>query len=133
METNKQDAPQAPVIPESELKLPEESLNGAVQSPVTSARIVNPLLIVLLVVLLAVLAVVVIWGEQIIDIVMPATVSDTTMEMMPPTEEQATTSVETNAEMEVVEMEAELNDSELEEFDAEMEAIEAEIEAELGT
>jgi len=131
METNKQDAPQVPVIPESEMKLPEESVQGETQGSSPSARLVNPLLIVLLVVLLAILAAVIIWGEEIINTLMPTTTPNNTMEVKPLEENQATTTNKTDMESDVADMEAELSESELDEFDAEMQAIEAEINAEL--
>jgi|SRR5690606_17105891 len=115
-----------PVIPESELKLPEEGVNGVAPTPAPKHAI-NPLLIALLVLLLAILAAVIIWGEELIGMVFPGE----TVELPPLPEEQ----VERDDQTELMELEAEIEESEaaLDALEQEMNQMEAEIEAGLGT
>lgn len=117
--------PQPPVIPESELKLPEEGLNGAAPAPEAKFAI-NPLLIVLLVMLLAVLGAVIIWGEEIIEMVLPAEESEIPM----PAEEE-TVAEDTAAEITELEAEIDQNEAELNALEQELNQMEAEIEAEM--
>ena len=111
-----------PVIPESELKLPEEGVNGVTPAPAPKYAI-NPLLIGLLVLLLAVLAAVIIWGEQLIGLVLP----EDTVELPPLPEEQA----RQDSADELSELEAEIDqsESELNALEQELNQMEAEIEA----
>jgi len=122
MEQNNNTPNEAPLIPESEMKLPEESLNGAPQKPVPKTHLFNPLLIVLLVVLLAILAAVIIWGEELIGMVWP----QETVELQPLPEGEANN----NEVREVEQWESEMDTMDLNEIDSEMSSIEAEIEAE---
>lgn len=123
MDNNNQNQP--PQIPESEMKLPEEQFGDSAPAPEAGARTFSVVLVVLLVVLLAVLAAVIVWGEEILDLILP----DTTMELPPLPEPEAG---DATTEAEIEEIEAELEEAELEEFDAELAAIEAELEAELS-
>lgn len=117
-------APQPPVIPESEMKLPEEGIGGAsVPAAPSSKHLVNPLLIALFVLLLAILAVVIIWGEALVGLILPADGTELT-----PIDTATTTS--DAAELEAAEQE--LKSVNFDELEAEMNAIEAEIEAELN-
>ncbi len=117
-------APQAPFIPESEMKLPEESVVGTAVAPESSRHLFNPLLIALLVLLLAALAVVIIWGEDLIELVLPSAPID----QGPTMEEQAR-----NAELDALtKTENDLEAIDLSQPEAQMNAIEAEIIAEVN-
>jgi|GEM_PF-2674907 len=70
---------QAPFIPESEMKLPEESVAEGSSTTRSSGTGISILLIALLVFLLAILGIVIVWGEQIINLVLP----DQTVELPP--------------------------------------------------
>ena len=114
---------QVPSIPESEMKLPEEQFGEAAPAaePKTSSAWTIALFL-LLVVLLAALAVVVIWGEELIDMVLPAeTVEITPMPETPNNDAAAAAPIEN--------IEAELNEIDFTEMESELDAIEAEIEA----
>lgn len=120
---NNNTPPEAPLIPESEMKLPEESTNGVTSQATTKSRLFNPLLIALFVVLLAILAVVIIWGEQLIGMVLP----EEEVELQPlPEEEQMS-----NDAAEIEQWESELDEIDLSTLDEELNAIESEIEAEM--
>lgn len=125
MDNNNQNPTQntpPPVIPESELKLPEEGVNGVTPAPAPKHAI-NPLLIALLVLLLALLAAVIIWGEELIGLVLP----EDTVELPPLPEEQA----QPDQAAELMELEAEIGQSEAElnALEQELDQMEAEIEA----
>lgn len=115
-----------PVIPESELKLPQENFGDTAPAPEEKSGIWTVLLLVLLVLLLGVLTVVVIWGEEIIDMVMPAAelggadMEDTTPAPTP----------EPTPEEDMAAMETELENIDFAAMDAELNAIEAELDAE---
>ncbi len=112
-----------PVIPESELKLPEEGVNGVTPAPAPKHAI-NPLLIGLLVLLLAILGAVIVWGEELIGLVLP----EETVELPPLPEESA----ERDAAADITELESEIdqNEAELNAIEQELLQMEAEIEAE---
>lgn len=122
MEQNNNTPNEAPLIPESEMKLPEESLNGTPQKPVPKSHLFNPLLIALLVVLLVILAAVIIWGEELIGMVWP----QEAVELQPLSEEDMTNN-ETN---ELEQWESEIDEIDLSGIDEDMAAIEAKIETE---
>lgn len=122
MEQNNNTPSEAPMIPESEMKLPEESLNGAPQTPAPKGHLFNPLLVALLVILLAILAVVIIWGEELIEIVWP----QETAEPQPLPEGE----VSNNEASEIEQWESEIDEMDLSGIETEMTSIEAEIEAE---
>lgn len=113
-----------PVIPESEMKLPEEQFKDATPPPTKPSSVWTVVLLVLLVVLLGVLTVVVIWGEELIDMVFPvAQVVDPAMDDMAPAPEPT-------PEEDMAAMESELEDIDLDAMDAELNSIEAELDAE---
>ncbi len=122
MEQNNNIPNEAPLIPESEMKLPEESVNGVPQKPVPKSHLFNPLLIALLVVLLVILAAVIIWGEELIGMVWP----QEAVELQPLSEEEASN----NEVNELEQWESEINEIDLSTVEAEMTSIEAGIEAE---
>ncbi len=123
MEHNNNTPNEAPLIPESEMKLPEESVNGVPQKPVPKNHLFNPLLITLLIVLLVILAAVIIWGEELIGMVWP----QETVELQPLSEGEASN----NEVSELEQWESEIDNMDLSEIDAEMTSIEARIEAEI--
>lgn len=115
---NEQTAPnEVPLIPESEMKLPEERFGG---EPPETPR--NPFLLIMLVslmiVLLGAVAVVVIWGQQLINLVMPP----------PAMEAPAALSAEAVA---IQAIEAELGALVLPDINARLDEIEAAIAADL--
>lgn len=97
--------------------------------PEEKSGIWTVLLLVLLVLLLGVLTVVVIWGEEIIDMVLPASelnsadMEDTTLAPTP----------EPTPEEDMAAMETELESIDFEAMDAELNAIEAELDAEASS
>lgn len=68
---NNQSTPQAPEIPESEMKLPEDQFGNQPMPEPAPSHSVNPLFIVALILLLTVLAVVIIWGEELVGMFLP--------------------------------------------------------------
>lgn len=122
MEQNNNTPNEAPLIPESEMKLPEESVNGVPQKPLPKNQLFNPLLIALLVVLLAVLAAVIIWGEELIGMIWP----QEAVELQPLSEEE----MSNNDTAEIEQWESEIDEMDFSAMDEEMTSIEAEIEAE---
>lgn len=121
MEQNNNVPNEAPLIPESEMKLPEESVNGAPQKPLPKNQLFNPLLIILLVVLLAILAAVIFWGEELVGMVWPQEAAE-----LQPLNDEVGLENEAN---ELEQWESEMDSIDLSEIDAEMSSIEAEIEA----
>lgn len=120
----KQPANTPPVIPESELKLPDEGVDGVAPVPPPKHSI-NPLLVALLVLLLAILAAVIIWGEELIGLVFPGE----TVELPPLSEEQV--GRDNLSEMTELEAEIEQNEAELDSLEQEMNQLETEINVEL--
>jgi hypothetical protein len=112
---------QAPIIPESQMKFPDESAGGP-PPPDTNRHGFNPWLIGLLVILLILLAVAVIWGEEIVGMILPEETAEFTL---PPDTAEQSDADDLNA------LEAEIDDTDWSELDAEMDAIEAEINAEM--
>lgn len=118
----------APVVPESELKMPEQEFTG--QAPVPDApksRTLLYVLVAIFVLLLAVLGALLLYGEELMELIIP---QEPTVQPLPaepmPEETAATTTIE-----DLAAMEAALEGTDLSEFDAELEAIDAELEAEL--
>lgn len=117
-----------PVIPESEMKLPVENFGDAATAPEKKSSVWTVLLLILLVLLLGILTVVVIWGKEIVDMVLPvATVEDTMTSDLTPT-----LKVEPTPEEDIAAVESELEGIDLEAMDAELNAIEAELDAEVS-
>lgn len=116
---------EAPLIPESEMKLPEEQVGGIAPPPAPSSHLFNPILFGLLIVLLVILGVVIIWGEQLLNMVLPP--ENYEMPIEPVTTEQP----EESSATELQATEAELNQMNFEDMDAELDAIEASMDAEL--
>ena len=120
---NNQPTPQAPDIPESEMKMPDDQFGNQPTPEPTPKHAVNPLFIVALILLLTILAVVVIWGEELVGMFLPETTVE--LEPLPEATESDTTEAELN------EMERDLNEMDLSDMEEELETIEAEMEAEL--
>ncbi|MEX0913257.1 MAG: hypothetical protein WDZ56_01865 [Candidatus Paceibacterota bacterium] len=120
-----QSTPQAPEIPESEMKLPEEQFGNQPLAEKAPKHYVNPLLIVGVILLLTALAIVVIWGEELIGMFLP----DSTVQLEPLPEAEEVNATETELE----EMERELEEMDMSSFEEELDTIEAEMEAELET
>lgn len=118
-------APQAPEIPESEMKMPEDQFGNRPAAEPAPKHIVNPLFIVALILLLTVLAVVVIWGEELVGMFLP----ETTVELEPLRE--GTEMENDSTETELNEMERELNEMNLSNMEENLNMIEAEMDAEL--
>ncbi len=123
--TTPETAPQAPLIPESEMKMPEDEYGNKPAPEVSSKHPVNPLFIVALILLLTVLAVVVIWGEELVGMFLP----ETTVELEPLPE--ATEMQGDTTETELSEMEREISEIDLSGIEEELDAIETEMDAEL--
>ena len=118
---NQTPAPKAPVIPESEMKMPEDQFSDTTGTEPAPSHSINPLLIVALILMLTVLAVVVIWGEELVGMLLPeATVE---LESMP--------GDDGNTEAELNEMENELNQMDFSDMEENLDGIEAEMDAEL--
>lgn len=114
-----------PVIPQSELKLPEETVDG--QTPPPKRKfLINPLLIALLVILLGLLAAVIIWGEQLVGMILPSEKVD-----LPPLPEETEEQPNDEAEVQQIEQEINQNEAELKALESDLEKMETEIEAEL--
>ncbi len=126
--TAKPAANPVPVIPESEMKLPAENFNDATPAPSPKSSLGTVILLVLLVVLLGVLTVVVIWGEEIIDMFLPIEQAETAM----PTD-TTDSNTETSPEADINAIETELESIDFTEMESELDAIEAEIEAETAS
>ena len=114
---------QVPSIPESEMKLPDEQYQETNPEPVAKKSAWTAVLLVLVVVLLAAMTAVIVWGEELVNMILPPEAVETPMPPSdtPPPETEAATIEDIEAEIEDIDftaMEAELND------------IEAEIEAE---
>lgn len=123
MEQPNQNPPEAPLIPESEMKLPEEPLGGAANTAAPSRHLFNPLLVALFVFLLVILAVVIIWGETLIGLVWP----QDSVELPPLPEEQTA-----NAADEARQWREEIDAVDLSKMDADMNSIETAINADLS-
>lgn len=130
METNNSNKEnnQVPSISESELKLPDEQFGE--QSPVPAPKShFNPLLFGLLIALLVIMSLVVIWGEQLINLVLPpentepATITET--EEVPP--ETAGT------QQDLSDIESELNEMDFSTIDNELDAIGTQLETEASS
>lgn len=135
MDTNNQETTtsQAPQIPESEFKLPEEQMGESSAGKEKSPYAVNPIFVALLLILLAILAVLLIWGEQLIGMLIPTTA--VTLPPLPeevtPAENESVSPYGKSDDEEITSIEAGL-DAEAENLgtlDAEMEEIEAEFNA----
>lgn len=122
---NQTPAPQAPEIPESEMKMPEDQFGDRPVAEPAPKHAVNPLFIVALILLLTILAVVIIWGEELVEMFLP----ETTVELEPLPE--ATEMEDENTEAELNEMERELNEMDLSDMEEDLNMIEAEMDAEL--
>lgn len=128
MDNNEKEVSPVPEIPESEMKLPEEHFNGSGAAENKSSLPINPLLIVLLLVLLAILAVVMLWGEELMNMFLkPEPVEESQMmsNEAPVVDESST------QDLENIESEAQAMDQELSDIDNELDTIEAELDAEL--
>jgi hypothetical protein len=113
---------QAPIIPESQMKMPDEAAGGP-PPPDTNRHGFNPWLIGLLVILLVMLAVAVIWGEEIVGMLIP----EESAEFTPPPE-----TAEQSDTKDLNDLESEIEDTDWSELEADMAAMEAEINAEVG-
>ena len=102
------------------MKLPEEPVAGSQAVPDPGRHWFHPLMIVLLVILLAALAAVVIWGEEIVNMILPS--EETELTPLP----EATGPSDAD---ELNSLEAEMDDTNWSEFESDMNAIEASIEA----
>lgn len=128
-QTNPAPAP-VPKIEESELKLPQENLS-TLPKPEPVRGPISPLLIILLVIALALLGAVIVWGEEILDLVMPIPADAPTTETVKL--QEATTTERTltpEEDMAKIEAEASSTESEMSEMDKELNSIEAELNAE---
>ena len=115
---------QVPNIPESEMKMPEEQFGQ--NAPVAESKhVFNPLLFGLLIILLVILALVVIWGEQLVELVWPTEIDNST-----PTPIEEPAPQNDSAANELQSIEAELNEVDFTDIENDLDAIEAEIEAE---
>lgn len=112
---------QVPTIPESEMKLPEEQYQETNLEPAGKKSAWTVVLLVLVVVLLAAMTAVIVWGEELVNLILPPE----EVEMPAPMEEPAETEEEN-----IENIEAELEDIDFTEMEAELDDIEAEIEAE---
>lgn len=114
---------QVPVIPESEMKLPEEQYQDATPTPAKEKSIGTVLLILLVVLLMAATAAVIFYGEELVNMILPAEEVETPMPPMdtPPPE---------NEEANIENMEAEIENMDFSDMESELNEIEAEIEAE---
>lgn len=88
MATNKNTPAEVPVIPESELKLPEEQFGGT-PAAAPANRFFTILLIGLLLLFLGLLLSVIIWGQQLVDFFMPQSGTDMSTEETPALSEEA--------------------------------------------
>ena len=118
-----------PEIAESELKMPEDKFSGVPEPTVKTRGPISPLLISLLVVSLALLGVVVVWGEEILDMIMPPTPGDTVYQDDMMLEEE----VEPTPEEDIAALEEELDDESFDDIDADLAEIEAQMDAEMAT
>lgn len=122
----------APTVPESELKMPEQQFTAQSAEPAEpKSRALLYTLVAVLVVLLAALAAFMLYGEQLMDLLMPR--NEPVLDPVMPEDMQADgteTGPATTTEEDLSAIEAELENTDFEEFDAELEAIDAELEAE---
>lgn len=133
MDNNQPNQAPAPVpkIDESELKLPQENLS-TLPKPEPAKGPVSPLLIILLVIALALLGAVIVWGEEILNLVMPLPAEPTPTETvkLEETPEQTEQPLTPEEDMAKIEAEASSTESDMAEVDKELNAIEAELDAE---
>lgn len=122
MEHNTPNNNEVPLIPEDQIKLPEEQFGNAPAPEPVSGRAFNPLLIILLILLLALLGVVVVWGQDLLDLAFPENITSLPTETTPVVTEES----------EIATMEAELDSIDMSAMEKEMNAIEAEINAEIN-
>jgi flagellar basal body-associated protein FliL len=112
---------QIPSIPESEMKLPEEQYQETNMEPAAKKSPWTVVLLVLIVLLLGAMAAVIVWGEELVNLILPPE----QIEMPAPIEERVVTEEEN-----VEDIETELEDMDFTDMEAELNEIEAEIEAE---
>lgn len=133
MDNNQTTPAPAPVpkIEESELKLPQENLS-TLPKPEPAKGPISPLLIILLMIALALLGAVIVWGEEILDLVMPLPADAPTSETVKLQEATTTTerTLTPEEDMAKIEAEASSTESEMAEMDKELNSIEAELNAE---
>lgn len=127
MEPNQPQTEQ-PTINPDELKMPEEHF-GATEPPSRSSSAFIPLLVGILIILLIVLGALVVWGEDLIQMIQPDGGADTEATAVATTTETATTTEETAPEDSLAEIESDLESTDFESIDAELEAIDAELNA----
>lgn len=125
MDNNNNPTPanQVPLIPESEMKLPEEQFKEGNPAPVAKKSLGTIILLVLVALLLGVMAAVIFWGEEILNLVLPPE----PVEVTTPMEEPAPEATE---EQSIDDMESEIENMDFTEMENELNEIEAEIEAE---
>lgn len=117
---------QVPSIPESEMKLPEEQYQETNPTPAPKKSLGTILLVLLVVILLGIMTAVIVWGEELVNMILPSEAVETPM---PPVENPPPETEEANIET----IEAELEDMDFTEMESELNDIEAEIEAEATT
>lgn len=119
----------APVVPENELKMPEEQF-GARTAPAEPSRLLIPLLVTLLVILLGVLGAFVLFGDQILGYFMPtaapetATSTDMTAEAAVPKNEPTPAATSTQS---LDDIDASLSASDSQSFDSAINSIDTEL------
>lgn len=130
METNNNEIQnnQPPEIPESELKLPEEQFNGNFSNQQSNKNKISVLFVIVMLILLSCLVVLVVWGEQLINMLLPQPSLETGLfnnEMM--IEEEPSNQASIESEVNSIESELEIESQNLDQFDAEMDEIENEL------
>lgn len=118
--------PQQPIA-EDEMKMPEEQFGARSDAPQSSSPLV-PILVALLIVLLVALGALVVWGDEIMGVLMPAEPAPAE-EAATSTDASATDDASSDTAGTYGDIEAELEATDLSELDAELEAIEAELES----
>lgn len=124
-----------PNIPESEMKLPEEQFGTTTEPKKESGSFINPLLIVLLVILLGMLGTVIVWGNDLLDLLLPTETNDGEVMIEDSSPEEDTNNLEDETlsaeEIEAMEEDAAKMDAEMQAMDQDLAEIEAEMDAEL--
>ncbi|OGG41420.1 hypothetical protein A2837_02820 [Candidatus Kaiserbacteria bacterium RIFCSPHIGHO2_01_FULL_46_22] len=131
---NQQQAAPVPEIPTGELKMPAESVPAEAATIPAPKRHISPLLVILLVFSLVLLGAVIVWGDKIIETLIPmeqVPAMDAAMDTSTSTDSDGASTQTTEEELAEIEAEASTTEEELNEADAELDAIEAEIDAEL--
>lgn len=128
MEPNQPDQQQAaPEINPDELKMPEEQFGA--EEPARTGGMLIPILVSILIILLIALGALVVWGEEIVNMLRPSDAAAPAVSEEVDTTAAATTTPEPTPADTFAEIESDLESTDFDAIDAELEAIDATLSA----